>query len=127
MIRVLEPRIVNQIAAGEVIERPFSVVKELVENSLDAGATSVEVTIEDGGRELIRVEDDGCGIEEGALGRLFDPFFTTKPAGEGTGLGLFISYEIVRAHGGEIAVDSLPGKGARFEVHLPLRQARAER
>ncbi|MCA9511814.1 MAG: ATP-binding protein [Myxococcota bacterium] len=80
-----------------------------------------------GSRLVVAFEDDGCGIEEGALGRLFDPFFTTKPAGEGTGLGLFISYEIVRAHGGEIAVDSLPGKGARFEVQLPLRQARAER
>jgi signal transduction histidine kinase len=52
--------------------------------------------------------------------RLFEPFFTTKPAGVGTGLGLYISYEIVRAHGGELRVASSPGTGTTFEVRLPL-------
>jgi signal transduction histidine kinase len=73
-----------------------------------------------GSRVAVCIEDDGPGIEPEVRSRLFDPFFTTKPVGQGTGLGLYISYEIVRAHGGEIRVESEPGQGARFEVLLPL-------
>jgi len=99
-------------------------VLNLVVNAVHAvGAQGlVRVATEQRGRQaLVRVEDDGPGIDPEVRARLFEPFFTTKPVGQGTGLGLYVSYEIVRAHGGEIRVDSEPGHGSRFEVRLPLK------
>lgn len=66
-IRQLSASVINKIAAGEVIERPASVVKELMENSIDSGATRIDVAVEQGGLELVRVSDDGCGIPEAQL------------------------------------------------------------
>jgi len=70
----------------------------------------------------VAVEDTGCGIPKAHLNRIFEPFFTTKPVGQGTGLGLSVSYSIIRKHGGRIEVDSEVGRGTRFTVHVPLRQ-----
>ncbi len=77
-IKVLDQNMVNMIAAGEVIERPASVVKELVENSIDAGATEINIYIEEGGIKLIRIVDNGCGMDAEDLALAFESHATSK-------------------------------------------------
>jgi len=72
------------------------------------------------GQVTIKIADTGYGIEKKNLARIFDPFFTTKPTGEGTGLGLSVSYGIVKNHGGDIMVDSQVDRGSTFTIMLPL-------
>ncbi len=67
----------------------------------------------------IRVSDNGNGIPQKVLDKIFQPFFTTKPTGQGTGLGLSLSYDIIKAHSGEIKVETKEGEGAVFILQLP--------
>jgi two-component system NtrC family sensor kinase len=68
----------------------------------------------------ISVIDSGCGISKDNLQRIFDPFFTTKGVGRGTGLGLSVSHGTIRAHGGEIEVESSIEEGSQFRIYLPI-------
>ena len=73
------------------------------------------------GRSIqIKVADNGGGIPQKIVDKIFQPFFTTKPTGQGTGLGLSLAYDIVKAHGGEIKVESMEGKGSQFSILLPV-------
>ena len=69
----------------------------------------------------VRVKDNGMGISKSLQDKIFQPFFTTKPTGEGTGLGLSLSYDIIKAHGGALTVHSINGEGATFYIELPVR------
>jgi two-component system, NtrC family, sensor kinase len=101
----------------------YQVLVNLMVNAIQAmpegGLLSLDAYTE-GGCVVLAVEDQGMGMTAQVLQHIFDPFFTTKDAGEGTGLGLPVVHGIVTSHGGTIRVRSDPGKGSRFEVHLPI-------
>jgi PAS domain S-box-containing protein len=135
VVRVASP----QIGAGVGVHRDLAAVpavagfeqelKQLFLNLVVNAAHAVGErgtirvrTARDGARVRVEISDDGPGIPSEAMARIFDPFFTTKPVGVGTGLGLFVSHEIVRRHGGSITVDSDPATGTRVAVVLPTAE-----
>ncbi|OLE66034.1 MAG: hypothetical protein AUG03_01845 [Acidobacteria bacterium 13_1_20CM_2_68_14] len=98
------------------------VLMNLLLNAVDAmpgGGTVTVAARAASGRVQIDVSDTGCGIPPEHLERIYDPFFTTKPRGQGTGLGLSVSYGIVKEHSGTLSAESSPGEGSRFVVSLP--------
>ena len=117
-IQELPSQLISQIAAGEVIERPASVVKELVENSLDAGADRVDVRIDAGGMKRISVSDNGCGIDD--VEQALQPFYTTKADDERSGMG----FTIMSTFMDEMLVTSEKGKGTQVSMTKFIRGAR---
>ena len=85
----------------------------------DGGEVTITTRLE-GDSAVIKIGDTGCGIAPENLSRIFDPFFTTKPVGEGTGLGLSVTYSIIERHRGSIKVESEPGRGTAFTVTIPV-------
>ena len=82
---------------------------------------TVTVTTKKSGNQVsISVSDNGNGIPQKVSDKIFQPFFTTKPTGQGTGLGLSLSYDIIKAHGGEIKADTQVGQGTIFRIQLPI-------
>ncbi|MDH3448557.1 MAG: ATP-binding protein, partial [Gammaproteobacteria bacterium] len=107
-------------------QKLIQVFVNLLANSTDASEPGQVITIEStasGNQVLISVRDYGKGISEADLPRIFEPFFTTKTVGEGTGLGLSLTYNIIQEHGGSISVSSEVGRGCRFDIILPVNTA----
>jgi len=98
----------------------FYAVTEKVKQQGDDHKPAISVcTKQIDGKVEIHVKDNGNGIPQKVIDKIFQPFFTTKPTGQGTGLGLSLSYDIIKAHGGEIKVNSKEGEGNEFIIQLP--------
>lgn len=122
-----DPRLPTIVGDMEKLKQVFM---NLVMNARQAISNEGRISIRtaaQNGRVVIAVADTGSGIDPAIRHKIFDPFFTTKPTGEGTGLGLSVSYGIVTEHGGDIVVESVPGQGSCFTVLLPIPQPEAFR
>jgi len=105
-----------------LITNAFYVVKKKKEQNSKGYEPTVSVsTKKQGNLVLIKVSDNGNGVPKEVLDKIFQPFFTTKPSGEGTGLGLSLSYDIVKVHGGELTVNTIQGEGTTFTISLPMK------
>jgi signal transduction histidine kinase len=104
-----------------LITNAFYVVDEKKKQIGEGYEPTVSVSTKKVGPEVtISVKDNGNGIPQKVLDKIFQPFFTTKPTGQGTGLGLTLSYDIVKAHGGELKVETKEGEGSTFIIQLPI-------
>lgn len=121
---VVDPNIPTMILDGPKIKQVFMNLIMNAKQAIGKNGTVKVTTRFDAEAEQVfaSVQDTGCGIEPEHLQRIFDPFFTTKNPGEGTGLGLSVSYGIVKDHGGDIFVESTSGEGSTFTVVLPLKR-----
>jgi PAS domain S-box-containing protein len=106
---------------GQVLLNLLVNACQAIEATPGSNSGLIRVVLRPVGPELfVEVTDNGCGIEPDNLARLFDPFFTTKDAQEGSGLGLWVTHNIINDHGGRIEVESQPGRGSSFRLYLPL-------
>jgi len=110
----LQQVILNLIVNAEYAMRRTTMRRLIIRTAREGDSVTTEVV------------DTGVGMSDETLQRVFEPFFTTKPAGEGTGLGLSVSYGIIEAHNGTITVESIPGRGTTFRIVLPVAQAQPE-
>ncbi len=108
-----------------LITNAFYATNEKSSSAKASGDTKYEPTVsvstkKTGNQVFVSVKDNGNGIPKKVLTKIFQPFFTTKPTGQGTGLGLSLSYDIVKAHGGELTVETKENEGSTFNIYLPL-------
>ncbi|HEV8082343.1 MAG TPA: HAMP domain-containing sensor histidine kinase, partial [Chitinophagaceae bacterium] len=108
-----------------LLTNAFYVVDEKKTASTSSAGQSYEPTVSISTKKIgdkveIKVSDNGNGIPQKVVDKIFQPFFTTKPTGQGTGLGLSLSYDILKAHGGEIKVNTKEGEESEFIIQLPI-------
>jgi two-component system NtrC family sensor kinase len=120
----LDHNLPTLVADGEKLKQVFMNLLMNAKQSISGeGMIQVNSKLDLSGRNLlVSISDNGCGIPARNIDKIFDPFFTTKPVGEGTGLGLSVSYGIIQDHDGRIEVDSRPGKGSTFTLVLPVAE-----
>lgn len=109
-----------QCQPGHINDVLLAMLFNAVQAVGEGGEIRISTAVENG-EICVRISDNGCGIAPENLSRIFDPFFTTREVGAGTGLGLTVCRDIVRAHGGRIEVESRVGAGTTFTIHLPLK------
>jgi two-component system NtrC family sensor kinase len=115
----IQPQEIGRVILN-LINNAFYAVAERKRNSPEAYDPKVTVTTKKKDNTiLIIVKDNGTGIPQKVVDKIFQPFFTTKPTGQGTGLGLSLSYDIVKAHGGELKVETTEGEGSSFTIYMP--------
>jgi signal transduction histidine kinase len=120
--RLLEPLPAVSCCPGKIDQLFLNLLLNAVQACAPQGVVEVRTRVEpDGGGVMVEIRDNGQGIAPNHLSHIFEPFFTTKPVGQGKGLGLSVSYGIVRDHGGVIEVESTAGQGSVFRVRLPLQ------
>jgi signal transduction histidine kinase len=114
------PQDIGRVILNLINNAFYSVNEKRKRNKVSGYEPTVRVaTKREYGRVDIKVRDNGNGIPQKILDKIFQPFFTTKPTGQGTGLGLSLSYDIIKAHGGEITVDTKEGEGSEFIISIP--------
>ena len=112
----------DRLKAHSPSDRVIRAGSQLKADSSQYVPTVTVVTKKLAGKILISVKDNGPGIAQNIIDKIFQPFFTTKPTGQGTGLGLSLAYDIIKAHGGEIKVETREGEGSNFIMRLPINQ-----
>jgi signal transduction histidine kinase len=114
------PQDIGRVILNLINNAFYTVSEKKKQNSNGYEPTVTVTTKKENGKIGIKVKDNGNGIPQKVLDKIFQPFFTTKPTGQGTGLGLSLSYDIVKAHGGELKVETKEGEGSEFVILLPI-------
>ena len=113
------PQDIGRVILNLITNAFYSVTEKKKTAAAGYEPTVMVSTKKDNGNILVTVKDNGNGVPQKVLDKIFQPFFTTKPAGQGTGLGLSLSYDVIKAHGGDLKVQTKEGEGAEFTISLP--------